>query len=74
MPLPALKPFPEGPLVPPAADLAIAREDLVALVARLQHEHFTYDVRGYAALRALKVLTAVLERNATLLVIAKAVP
>ena len=70
-----MKPFPEGPLIPAAVvpDVAIAgaisRQDLTALVAMLQHEHFTYDGPGAASARALKGLTATLETGATFLAI-----
>jgi hypothetical protein len=75
----ALKPFPLDPLIPPATqpavvmdvviDCAIGRADLGALVAMLQHEHFTYDGDGAAAKRALTGLTAALETAATFLAI-----
>ncbi len=47
----------------------VAREDLAALVAKLQHEHFGYDVAGAAAARAFKVLAAASETKAVAIAI-----
>lgn len=46
----------------------IDREDLVAFVDRLQHEHFSYDERGARAARALKALEALVADGGILVV------
>jgi hypothetical protein len=44
------------------------REDLVAFVDRLQHEHFSYDERGARAARALKALEGLVADGGILIV------
>jgi hypothetical protein len=49
--------------------ITIDPDDLAALVERLDHEHFGYNDRGAAALRAFRGLEAAVDNDAALIVL-----